>query len=568
MRLTCLSLLLLTSLLASCAHFGDHDSSVAAPTGHQQGHSRSLYLYSRARLASLDGDFTSATQMLAEAIAADPNSSFLHSAMGEAKLKTGQVQEALEYINRAIKLDPTQRDPYVLAGVLMSTSGRDRQAVDYLKKAVSLNPKKEDAYLHLAVSLTRLFEYEEAVNTLKGLIKLNSDSVLGYYYLGRTYSQMKLYRDAAGYFKKSIELRPEFDQAAIDMAASHEALGDYSKAIEIYQSILEHGDVRPAVLQRLIQLLIQQRRYEDALEQLNRAAETGLGGQETMRKIGLIHLELEQYDEAVKVFSGILAKEPNAHAARLYLGMAFEEKGLLDRAYEEFGRVPQGSAPYAEAASHMVFILKEKGQVDAAFKFIKVAIAADPGQLEYYLSLSTLHEGQGQNDLALKVLQDVENRFLKEYKLHFRLAVIFDKLGQKQAAIDRMKIVLSINPKDPQALNFLGYSYAELGINLDEALLYIKQALELRPGDGFFLDSLGWVYFKMKKYDLALRYLEEAARIVEDDSTIIEHLGDVHLARREYKKALKMYRKSSEIEPTRKELHEKIRKLRQEHGER
>ncbi len=72
----------------------------------------------------------------------------------------------------------------------------------------------------------------------------------------------------------------------------------------------------------------------------------------------------------------------------------------------------------------------------------------------------------------------------------------------------------------------------------------------------------------MKKYDLALRYLEEAARIVEDDSTIIEHLGDVHLARREYKKALKMYRKSSEIEPTRKELHEKIRKLRQEHGER
>ena len=220
-----LILLLIFSLLSSCATFGGPDSSSSIAPVPQDAHSHALYLYSRARLANLEGDFPTALNLMRDAISIEPSSAFLYSALGETKLKIGQVQEALEFINKAIKLDPAYREPYVAAGVIMATMGKDKEAVEYLRTAIKLNPDKEDAYLHLAVSLTRLFEYEEAVNTLKSLVKLNSESVLGYYYLGRTYSQMKLYHDAVGYFKKALELRPEFEQAAIDMAASYEALG-------------------------------------------------------------------------------------------------------------------------------------------------------------------------------------------------------------------------------------------------------------------------------------------------------------------------------------------------------
>lgn len=168
----------------------------------------------------------------------------------------------------------------------MSSAGKDSEAAGYLRTAIKLDPAKEDAYLHLAVSLTRLFEYEEAVNDLKELIKINSESVLGYYYLGRTYSQMKLYRDAVGYFKKTLELRPEFRRLPLMPAISLEALGDYDKAIEVYQGLLEEDESRVAVQQRLIQLLIQQHRLEEALEQLTLSADSGLSGAETMRKIG------------------------------------------------------------------------------------------------------------------------------------------------------------------------------------------------------------------------------------------------------------------------------------------
>src|SRR6185369_7795546 len=301
----CLSLLLLfVALLSSCAAAPGPkpDAALQSSTVHD-GSARAMYLYSRARLASLDGDYPAALNILRDAIELDPGSAFLNASMAEVKLKIGQVPEALEYINKAIKLDPSYRAPYIMAGSVMAAAGKDSEAVGYLRKAVQLDPDKEDAYLQLAVCLTRLFEYEEAVSTLKALIKANSESVLGYYYLGKTYGQMKLYRDAVGYFSKTLELRPDFDQAAIDMAAAYEALGDYSKAIDTYKGLVSEEESKAAVLQRLIQLLIQQRRFNEALEYLRLAMDSGYGGQETMRKIGLLHLELEQYDEAVKVFS-------------------------------------------------------------------------------------------------------------------------------------------------------------------------------------------------------------------------------------------------------------------------
>jgi len=455
-----------------------------------------------------------------------------------------------------------------MAGSVMAATGKDSEAVGYLRKAVELDPAKEDAYLQLAVSLTRLFEYEEAVSTLKALIKVNNESVLGYYYLGKTYGQMKLYREAVGYFSKTLELRPDFDQAAIDMAAAYEALGDNAKAIETYKGLIGEEDSKLAVLQRLIQILIQQRRYSDALEYLQLAADSGYGGQETMRKIGLVHMELDQFDEAVKVFSAMLEKDPAAHQVRLYLGMAFEEKGELDSASTEFSKIPRDSDAYIDAIGHIAFILKEKGKPEAAVEALKTAIADNPKQLELYLNLSSLYEALEKPDDALALLLDSEKRFDGEPRLQFRIGVLYDVLGKRAESIERMKKVIAVNPRDAQALNFIGYSYAEMGINLEEALTYLKRAVEIRPNDGFILDSLGWLYFKLKKYDEAVRYLEEAVSLVPEDSTIAEHLGDVYLARRETKKALAIYRKALAIEPERKELAEKIRRIKGEHGER
>lgn len=556
-------MLLSVTLLTSCATF-DQSLSYPASSWFNPNSSRALYLYSRSRLAMHDNDGASALSLLSEALEHDPSSAYLHTAVAMIKQKTGDTASALNYLQRAIKLDPAAREPYGAAGSILSSLGRDKEAIPYLKKAIEFDPDKEDAYLHLSVSQSRLLEYADQVDTLKTLVNRNGESFLGFYYLGRAYSQTKLYREALGYYTKALEIRPDLIQASIDMAATYEAMGSYDEAIKLYQGLSGPDLNRAAVAQHLVQLLIQQRRFKEAIDYLSSTPESGFSGRETKRKIGLLHMELEEYEQAAGIFAEMVQQDPEDEQILLYLGVCYEEMGDLDRSMTLFRNIPTSSSFYADAVGHQAFILKEQGKAEEAVSFLQGVIGARPERLEPYLSLSALLESLGRTEQAVEILTDAEKYFVHEPRYHFRIGVLFDKQGKRNDSIERMKRVLAINPLEANALNYLGYTYAEMGINLEEGLGYLKQAVTLRPNDGFFLDSLGWIYYKMKNYDQALIHLEEANRLEEEDSTISEHLGDLYHARRDTRKALKWYKKALELDPERKELQEKVRKLKGE----
>ena len=107
-----------------------------------------------------------------------------------------------------------------------------------------------------------------------------------------------------------------------------------------------------------------------------------------------------------------------------------------------------------------------------------------------------------------------------------------------------MRKVLEFDPDHADALNYIGYTYAEQGIKLDEAMSLILRALKGKPESGYIIDSLGWVYYQQGAYNEALKHLEEAASKVPNDPTIREHLGEVYFKKRMYQKSLEMYEKA------------------------
>jgi Tfp pilus assembly protein PilF len=107
-----------------------------------------------------------------------------------------------------------------------------------------------------------------------------------------------------------------------------------------------------------------------------------------------------------------------------------------------------------------------------------------------------------------------------------------------------MKSVLALDPKDANALNYIGYTYADLGRNLQEAERLVKSAMEYKPNDGYITDSLGWVYYKQGRYQEALTVLKQAVELVPDDPVILEHLGDTYLKLNQPDKALESYEKA------------------------
>ena len=139
-----------------------------------------------------------------------------------------------------------------------------------------------------------------------------------------------------------------------------------------------------------------------------------------------------------------------------------------------------------------------------------------------------------------------------------------DKAGRKEACIQEMRQVLKIDPDNVDALNYIGYTYAEQGVRLDEALFLIQKALKLKPNSGYIIDSLGWVYFQKGQYEKAVATLLKAATLTGKDPTIQEHLGDAYHKLKEYKKALQYYEKALSLEhPEEKRIKEKIAEVRE-----
>ena len=126
-----------------------------------------------------------------------------------------------------------------------------------------------------------------------------------------------------------------------------------------------------------------------------------------------------------------------------------------------------------------------------------------------------------------------------------------------------MKEVLKLDPKNANALNYIGYNYADKDINLDEAERLIKKALEIKPEDGYITDSLGWVYYKKGEIDEAIKKLEKAIKLVPKDPIIAEHLGDAYLKNSKKDRALAMYEKALKLDPNKKSLKEKIKMIKE-----
>ena len=130
----------------------------------------------------------------------------------------------------------------------------------------------------------------------------------------------------------------------------------------------------------------------------------------------------------------------------------------------------------------------------------------------------------------------------ESHRVHFALGALYDESKDKDKTIEYMQKAIDLNPDYAAALNYLGYTYAEMGVELDRAERLIIRALEIEPNDGFYIDSLGWVYYQKGDYPRAIEQLKKAVHLVVDDPVIIEHLGDAYLKDGKPAKALRSYR--------------------------
>jgi len=213
--------------------------------------------------------------------------------------------------------------------------------------------------------------------------------------------------------------------------------------------------------------------------------------------------------------------------------------------YREAKEWPQATAVAKEAVQKMPgdrdlrmvldSQLADTGEFDSAVADIRSMLKGGPEDREVYLRLGIIYTRAKRWTEALDNLAKAEQLSTKPDEKAY-VSFLRGDLYQRQKMFDQaeaeFKKVLAVTaPTDPQSaatLNYLGYMNADRGVKLDESLNFVKQALTFEPNNGAYLDSLGWVYFKLGKYDLAEENLTKAEARMGTDPTVQEHLGDLY----------------------------------------
>ena len=502
-------------LLFSCAHGGKRYAVKVTDGIHKETldekESAEVYMhFLNAEELALKGQYDAARKEMELVINKYPDYGYLYYEIAIDAADQKHLEAAVVATEKALELSPKLVQARLLLAKLYSIQEQHAEAVDVLERIIRDYPLEAEAYTQLSREYIAMKRYNESAVTMQRLAKADPESTVPYFYLGLIY----------GTFLKQ-----------------------YDKAIANYQKVLGSEPDNLQIQSAIAQIYLDKKDTKKALKKLLEIEEIDPEDISIQLKIALVYYELGDFKKAAAKFESVLEANPESDKIRYYLGVIYAESGDTDKAIEHFNMVPVKSNFYKDARINMAqYHVLHKNHAEAV-RAIESAIKERKDEPDLYLYMAALLEPDQKMKKTIDVLKEGVSELPDNEKLAFALAVSYDKAEDIDNAVETMLKVIEINPKNANALNYVGYTYVETGENLEEAENMLQDAASLKPNDGYILDSLGWLYFKKGDLTKAHEILTQAARLLPKEFTVLEHLGDVDKARNDNRQALVVYKR-------------------------
>jgi tetratricopeptide (TPR) repeat protein len=549
-------LLALSILLPSCAGRLDPEARRAT---------QSYYWFLKSQydeLAHKDEEAVAALRKASEA-AGEPY--YLELETAKLLARNGRLDEARVRLDGAMAQNLDDPEPRLFAGYLASVAGRYPEAEKNYLEALRLDPKNEEAISYLGALYAESGRLDEASETFRDLSELSPASHLPDYFLGRVAQRKGDNARAARHFASSVAKKPDFVNALIELALINEQLGNARAAEKNYRQILRHRPDIQMAKARLARILVKAGKRSEAADLLDELAGAPQTGEDAALTIGLMFYEEGLFARAAGEFKRILRKEPESHKARYLLALTEARRGDIDAALEQLKNFPPRSELYADAALFRSSLLSSENRKLEALEALTEARRNDANSPMLLVATGRIMEEMDHLTQSRDLYLEGLKLFPDSPDVWFSLGVVEDRLGRKDECVKAMEKAVELDPGFADAINYIAYTYAEQKTNLKEALALAVRANTLKPDNGYYVDTLGWVYYQMKNFEKAFPLLEKASRLSGEDPLILEHLGDVLvklgkplLAAKAYSRALEQNHELPES------IHEKLRNLESE----
>ena len=262
------------------------------------------------------------------------------------------------------------------------------------------------------------------------------------------------------------------------------------------------------------------------------------------------------YGDSARLFAHMALYLNPAHIdARILLAQMASDVGRVDESISLYQKInTNGKAELAVKVERQIAELLEKNnKPDAAIRVLK-KLVSETKNIEAQIQIGDIYRRLDDFSNALKeynIAASMVGEPIPEthWELLYARGMTYERLKKWDKAEADLKAALSYEPDHPYILNYLGYSWADQGINLSKAAEMIERAVQLQPQDGYIVDSLGWVYFRMKDYGRAVKYLERAVELMPYDPTINDHLGDAYWRLNRHNEARFQWRRALSFKP-------------------
>lgn len=465
-----------------------------------------------------------AEKQLYKAYKSDPKYTQAVSLLGEIAFFKNQFDQALVNYNKVLLLDESNRQAIVRIGDIIFMQKGPASAISFFE-----NRKQKDPYnLYVLAKLVKLYymqkDFERVRENLIALLRFDPE-------------EAKVLDDLTKWYIKSEK---------------------FDSGIEFLLDIKNNVPPTPLIPLKLGRLCLAAKDTMRAKSYFDEAIAYDVWDNSIATEVGFAYLDYEYPLLAAEVFKKLSSDN---NSTSLFLeGHAFLKAEQYDKAIELFTRIESNEYYYIFAQTGYALALYKMGHHKKAQRKIETILEQNPFNWHMYGVIAEYYKNTNNLDKAIEVMKEGLNIFAGDSDLLFDLAQYYEMNKQTLKAVETMNEILKVDRYNADALNFVGYSYTQLKINLVEAEIMLKRAIALKPGESYIIDSLGWIYFLTGQLDKSLQWLYLATMLDPYEPEILYHYA---LVLKELNKTAEMeiiVNRISALVDENHKLHEKCRK--------
>ncbi len=463
---------------------------------------------------------------------------------------------ANKYFDKAIQLDPSNVVLQQRAMILAMQAGDPTRALVLARKVLEEDDKNIIALLFIGADQVSRQEYAQSVKTFSKMPEngiadfirpiliawaqspekqiddemLIAGGPLHAYHALLIADYLGPVKDPDKYFV-NILTGGGADTHMLEMMADvFSRQGKKELAKKIYDTLLQQSEKTPATIAYTKR--ITEKRDNPEVAKTARIQTPAQGAAEAFYNMARI-LYQDQSDDSALVFARLAQQlDPARDDTKLLMARMMIRGNHMDDAIAIYKGIKPESEHYPESQRSAAELLEQQDKIDESIAYLENVYARDK-DVNALIQIGDVYRRAERHAEAInaydRAIAELGGKASSDYwHLLYARGMSYERNGDMKRAEEDLEAALEYKPDHPYLLNYLGYSWADQGKKIDKALLLITKAANLKPDDGYIVDSLGWVYYKMGQYDQAVNELEKAVELVPYDPTINDHLGDAY----------------------------------------